>query len=416
MLSLPQLFMTPPIEVERAVVKMPLADHQVPGYFLRPILGLPGARPMPLIKQIFPSGQHLTTVGFPLAPAITRGMHLAVEGFKQISTVLVPANITGNWDDPAVVDRLQTNLMEIGNVLRGPSVPNYPQYLNPACSIYHLLILADLRQDEITTWYDPQAPEGEEMDFFGEANYARLLAELLKGPAHSDGLATLDLHSRRAVKWFEQVQLPHINITALPKFIQWLDSHGYTKDDPNVIIASCDYGDLTRAWELSERTGIPIAALIHKRREDQDLIAALKLGNVRGKKVIIWDDMISSAGTLARDVDLLFQEGAAEVVFMATHPIFAGKYRENIKKIKSHKKYGDKVKIVTSNSLVVGSDRMPIGVERVDIEEIVTETARCLMTYSFPEAKARLQSLGYIHELDSPDDAMIKISRKLNGG
>lgn len=408
--------MTPPIEFECAVVKMPMADQQFPGYFLKPILGLPGARPMHLIKRYFPSGQHLTTVGFPLEPPITRGMHLAVEGFKQIGTVLVPANITGNWEDREVLDRIQTNLMEIGNVLRGPSVPDYPQYLNPACSICHLFILADVRQDDITTWYTPEEPEGGEMSFFGEANYARLLAELLKGPAHSDGIATLDLHSRRAGKLFDQVQLPHMNITALPKFIQWLTCHGYTKDDPDVIIASCDYGDLTRAWELSERTDIPIAALIHKRREDQDLIAALQIGNVKGKKVIIWDDMISSAGTLARDVDLLFKEGAAEVIFMATHPVFAGKYRENIKKIKNHKDYGHMVKIVTSNSLVVSSDRMPQGVEIVDIEEIVTETARCLMTYSFPEAKSRLQNLGYIHELDSPDDAMIKISRKLNGG
>ena len=368
---------------------------------------------MQLFREYFPSGHHLTTVGFPLEPPITRGMHLAVEGFKQIGTVLVPANITGNWNDPAVVDRVQTNLMEIGSVLRGSSKPDYPQYLNPACKIYHLFILADVRQDDITTWYTPEEPEGGEMSFFGEANYARLLAELLKGPAHSDGLVTLDLHSRRAGKLFDLVQLPHANITALPKFIQWLDNHGYTKDDPDIIIASCDYGDLTRAWELSERTGIPIAALIHKRREDQSLIAALNRGNVKGKKVIIWDDMISSAGTLARDVDLLFKEEATEVVFMATHPVFAGKYRENIKLIK--KKYGDKVKIVTSNSLVVGSDRMPIGVERVDIEEIVTETARCLITCSFPEAKARLQDLGYIHELDSPDDAMIKIARKLIG-
>ncbi len=396
-----------------AVIKMPLSDHQVPGYFLRAIFNIPGVRVMPQIRKYFPSGQHVTSVGFPLIPTIERGVHLMVEGFKQINNALIPANVTGNWDDRSVVDRVQTNLMEIGSVLRGESEPDHPQYLRPSSKIFHFLTLLDARQDDITTWYNPEAPEDEEFDFIGEANYARLFAEMLKGPGHSDGVVTMDLHSRRAAKRFDEVGLPHINISAVSEFVKWLKKNGYTKDDSETMIASSDYGDLTRTLELSTRTGIKIGALIHKRREDQHLIAALEKGNVNGKKVIIWDDMISSAGTLKRDIELLLdKEGAKEVIFLATHPIFVGQYRKNIEDLKS--KYGERVKIVVSNSLVVEKERMPLGVEKIDVTLIIKETAKVMLeSESFEEARTRLTELGFVHDLLSPDDAMRIIKKSI---
>lgn len=391
-----------------AIVVMSPQDQQISESIFNALGALPTIDLMPFERMPFPNGAYLARIGIPVSPAMEMGIHGQVESLQRIKNVLVPVVITGNLDDPTVLDRINSILAEIGDGLKGGTNEGKGRYLSTESKLFHFLIMADARQDAHTNVRLGDDRTG--TIFHGEANSARILARNLKYLGRSDGVVTLDYHSRRAARFFDAIGLPHINISAVGKFHQWLKSHGYL--DGNSVIASCDYGDLTRAHELSQRTGIPIKAIIQKTRRDQVLEASLELTNVAGKRVFIWDDMISSAGTLVKNVDLLIDNGASEVVFMATHPVFAGGYEENIKQLKE--KYGEKVKIVTTNSLSEEKNRLPAGVEIIDITDIITATAQILLeANSFADVITKLVDLGYVHNLQSPDEVIAIIKGEL---
>ncbi len=115
-------------------------------------------------------------------------------------------------------------------------------------------------------------------------------------------------------------------MSALPLFAAAL-----AKRPPEVIVAP-DAGSVTRARLLAELLGSrPAVALIDKVRPRPNVAYAKRLhGAVRGKEVLIVDDMIDTGGTLAEAVKLLIEQGAASVRIAATHGIFSGGAAERL--------------------------------------------------------------------------------------
>ena len=136
-------------------------------------------------------------------------------------------------------------------------------------------------------------------------------------------LIVCDIHSER------------IRTALGPSIVEWsalpLFAAALAKRPPAVVV-SPDAGSVPRARRLAELLDPrPEVALIDKVRPRPNVAIARRLqGDVRGKRVLIIDDMIDTGGTIVEAVRLVFENGAAAVRIAATHGIFSGGARERL--------------------------------------------------------------------------------------
>jgi ribose-phosphate pyrophosphokinase len=149
----------------------------------------------------------------------------------------------------------------------------------------------------------------------GEARIGVMVVELLRRLKVSR-LIVCDVHSERIRK---ALGPSVVELSALPLFAAAL-----VKQPPGVIVAP-DAGSVPRARLLAGLLeSKPEVALIDKVRPRPNVAYAKRLhGDVRGKEVLIVDDMIDTGGTLAEAVKLVREQGAATVRIAATHGIFS---------------------------------------------------------------------------------------------
>jgi ribose-phosphate pyrophosphokinase len=146
---------------------------------------------------------------------------------------------------------------------------------------------------------------------------ARLMGDLLT-TAGADRIVSVDLHSAQ-IQGFTRKPFDHL--TALPLFQSYIEE---TVDGP-VTMVSPDTGRVKLASRYARRLDAEVA-FVHKRRSATEIntVAALQVvGEVKNRHVIMVDDMIDTAGTVAAAADLLQQGGALTVRAMATHGIFS---------------------------------------------------------------------------------------------
>jgi ribose-phosphate pyrophosphokinase len=146
---------------------------------------------------------------------------------------------------------------------------------------------------------------------------ARLIANLIE-VAGADRVVSVDLHAGQIQGFFN---IPVDELTAL------YDLSRYFKDqrlDDLVVVAS-DLGAAKRARNMAERLGAPLA-LIEKRRTGNDDRAQVMtlIGDVRGKKALIVDEEVNTAGTLMETVQALCEHGVTSVFAAATHGVLSG--------------------------------------------------------------------------------------------
>jgi ribose-phosphate pyrophosphokinase len=152
---------------------------------------------------------------------------------------------------------------------------------------------------------------------------ARLVADLLE-TAGADRVLTMDLHSPQVQGFFRipSDQLRAINILchALKK---------YNLED--AVLVAADAGEAKGIGGFANRLRLPFA-IIDKRRygNDEKPKCVNIVGDVEGKKAIIIDDEISSAGTLVEAAKFLKEKGATEVWAAVTHGVFVGQALERI--------------------------------------------------------------------------------------
>ncbi|MBN2799839.1 MAG: ribose-phosphate pyrophosphokinase [Deltaproteobacteria bacterium] len=147
---------------------------------------------------------------------------------------------------------------------------------------------------------------------------AKLVAELLEA-AGVDRVLTLDLHAGQIQGFF---RVPVDNLYARPLLYQYIKETLLTKD---TVIVSPDAGGVERARALAKflKTGL---AIVDKRRSKPNEAEVMHIiGEVAGKRVILVDDMIDTAGTLTKGGAALKAAGASEVFAVATHAVFSEK-------------------------------------------------------------------------------------------
>jgi ribose-phosphate pyrophosphokinase len=156
----------------------------------------------------------------------------------------------------------------------------------------------------------------------GEGSIGMMVAELIRNTKPSK-LFLIDVHSDRIRKVLRQAAT---EISALPLFANALG-----KEVPDVIV-SPDAGSIARAGQLASLLKPrPQVATIDKVRPYPNVAVAKRLhGEVRGKKVVIVDDIIDTGGTLTEAVKLVSQNGSRSIRLCATHGIFSGDARDRL--------------------------------------------------------------------------------------
>lgn len=153
---------------------------------------------------------------------------------------------------------------------------------------------------------------------------AKLVADLLTAAGATRVLA-VDLHAGQIQGFFN---IPFDHLYATPVFRDILKLEGLR--GPGVVIVSPDAGGVERARQYSKLLECPLA-IIDKRRDGPNVSQVMHLiGEVAGKRAILIDDIIDTAGTLCNAADAVLSHGATEVFAVATHGVFSGPAIERI--------------------------------------------------------------------------------------
>ena len=151
---------------------------------------------------------------------------------------------------------------------------------------------------------------------------AKLVANMLHA-AGCDRVMTCDLHADQ-IQGFFDFPVDHIYASAV--FLPYLKNLNLE----NLAIAAPDMGGAKRANAYARYLECPVI-VCHKSREKANVVASITaIGDVAGKNIIIVDDMVDTAGTLAKAANVLKEMGAVSVRACATHPVFSGPAYEKI--------------------------------------------------------------------------------------
>ncbi len=151
---------------------------------------------------------------------------------------------------------------------------------------------------------------------------ARLMASLLER-AGADRILALDLHAAQIQGFFD---IPVDHLFATPVLMEYYRNQNLDE----VTVVSPDAGGVERARAFAKRLNAPLA-IIDKRREEANVAEIMNIiGDVRGRKCIMLDDLIDTAGTLVKGADALFAAGAQSVSACATHAVLSGPAIERI--------------------------------------------------------------------------------------
>lgn len=154
---------------------------------------------------------------------------------------------------------------------------------------------------------------------------AKLVANLIT-KSGADRVLTMDLHAAQLQGFFD-IPLDHLHGTPiLAKY--FVEKFSSTND---VVVVSPDVGSVTRSRIFAERLDVPLA-IIDKRRPKANVCEIMNIiGDVRGKKVILVDDLIDTGGTIVNAANALAEIGASEVYACCTHGVLSGPACDRIK-------------------------------------------------------------------------------------
>jgi len=145
---------------------------------------------------------------------------------------------------------------------------------------------------------------------------AKLMANLLT-TSGADRVLTMDLHAPQ-IQGFFDIPLDHLYAGSI--FVD------YFKTNPidDLVVVAPDVGSLKMARSYSKRLGAGLA-FVDKRRPQQNVAEVMNIiGEIKGKNILMVDDMIDTAGTLTNAADALRERGAKKIVAAGTHPILSG--------------------------------------------------------------------------------------------
>lgn len=153
---------------------------------------------------------------------------------------------------------------------------------------------------------------------------AKLVANIVTA-AGADRVLAIDLHAAQIQGFFD---LPVDHLSATPVFVDYFT--GIRQQLGNLCLVSPDVGNVKVAEAMANLLGGELA-IINKRRISGSKVSTTNLiGSVEGRTVLMFDDMISTAGTVCEAAKLVMERGATDVIAAATHPVLVGPALERL--------------------------------------------------------------------------------------
>ena len=151
---------------------------------------------------------------------------------------------------------------------------------------------------------------------------AKLMANLLEASG-VDRVMTMDLHADQIQGFFE-VPVDHLYASSV--FAPHLKALNLT----DLIIAAPDAGGSKRANAYAKYLNVDLALCYKQRKKANEIASMTIIGDVKGKDVVIIDDMVDTAGTLCKSAEQFMEYGAKSVRAICTHAILSGPAYERI--------------------------------------------------------------------------------------
>ena len=188
---------------------------------------------------------------------------------------------------------------------------------------------------------------------------AKLVANLMV-EAGADRVLSVDLHAGQ-IQGFFDIPVDHLNaIHLLADYIK------QRMDTQDIVVVSPDVGSVTRARGLAESLGAPLA-IIDKRRPQPNVAEVMHvIGDVQGKKAIVIDDIIDTAGTITLGAATLMEKGAKEVLACCTHAVLSGPAIERVR---------DSVitELIVTNTIPLTKEKQISKVKTISIAPLIGE-------------------------------------------
>ncbi len=189
---------------------------------------------------------------------------------------------------------------------------------------------------------------------------AKLIANLITA-AGANRILTMDLHAGQIQGFFD---IPVDHLFAAPVFIDYFTKHPI----PNLVVVSPDTGGAERARAYAKRLNVELA-LADKRRskEKANVVEIMNIvGEVKGRNVLIIDDIVDTAGSLTQVASALKEEGAEEIYACCSHAVLSGPAIERIERSPIKE-------LVVTNSIPVNRKNDSAKIKRLSIAKLLAE-------------------------------------------
>ena len=256
--------------------------------------------------------------------------------------------------------------VKINENIRGSDIFVFQPTFAPATNLMELLIMVDAvrrasarRVTAVIPYYGFQRQDRKDQPRVPIT--AKLVANLIT-TAGADRVMTMDLHSAQIQGFFD---IPFDHLYAAPVLVDYF----LRRQVPNVVVAAPDVGSVKMARAYAKRLSASLA-IVDKRRPRPDAVEMMNvIGEVEGKNVVIFDDIVSTGSTLVEAAKALKDAGARDIYAAATHGVLCGGAVELIA--------GSPVKeLVVTDTIPHAPGSLPAGFRVLSVAPLLAEAIR----------------------------------------
>jgi len=190
---------------------------------------------------------------------------------------------------------------------------------------------------------------------------AKLVANILSR-AGANRVLTIDLHAGQIQGFFD---IPLDHIFAVSVFFDYFQK----KKIEDIVIVSPDVGGIKMARAYAKRFGAGLAIVDKRRIDDAKTEAMHVMGEVKGKNVILVDDMVATAGSLVEAVSALKKEGAKDIYAAISHPVLCGPAIERLK--------GSEIKeLIVTDTIPLSEDKKTDKIKQLSVAPLLGEAIK----------------------------------------
>jgi ribose-phosphate pyrophosphokinase len=171
----------------------------------------------------------------------------------------------------------------------------------------------------------------------------------------------MDLHAPQLQGFFD---IPVDHLLGVPLLAQYFKEKFAGMDD--VVVVSPDVGSVGRSRKFAERIDAPIAIIDKRRPKANECEIMNVIGDVKGKTLVLVDDLIDTAGTMVNGIQALLDMGAREVYACCTHAVLSGPAIERIEKSPIKE-------LVMLNTIPLPAEKRLDNIKVISVAEIFAE-------------------------------------------